>query len=137
MSLPYGLIEVGDHFKGRGKCSTFGDAADVQSGQDNGIGFTGFSTIHNPLSPYVALPKPIWHSLRLKGYERVTIQFGSKRVRGFLADKGPKERLARIVDCSPEILRLLGAKTDDQVTVYIKPGEIVPTSERYTPARLE
>jgi hypothetical protein len=40
MFLPYGLIEVGDHYKGQGKCSTFGDAADVQSGQDNGIGCT-------------------------------------------------------------------------------------------------
>lgn len=31
MSLPYGLIEVGHHYKGRGKCSTFGDPGDVQS----------------------------------------------------------------------------------------------------------
>ena len=134
--MVYGLMEVGDHFKGRGKCSTFGDAADVQSGQDNGIGCTGFSTVQNPLSPYVALPIPIWHALKLKGFERVTIQFGSGRVRGFLADKGPNVGLARIVDCSPEILRLLGAKTDDQVTVYIKPSEIVPASERYMSARL-
>ena len=136
MFLPYGLVEVGDHYKGHGKCSTFGDAADVQSGQDNGIGCTGFSTVHNPLSPYIALPIPIWHALKLKGFERVTVQFGVRRVRGFLADKGPNMGLGRIVDCSPQVLRLLGAKTDDQVTVYIKPSEIVGTSERYMPARL-
>ena len=136
MSLPYGLIEVGDHFKGHGRCSTFGDAADVQSGQDNGIGCTGFSTVDNPLSPYIALPIPIWHALKLKGFERVTIQFGSQKVRGFLADKGPDAGLTRIVDCSPEILRLLGAKTDDQVTVCIRPGEIVPMSDRHMPASL-
>jgi hypothetical protein len=136
MSLPYGLIKVGDHYKGHGKCSTFGDLADVRSGQDNAIGCTGFSTVDNPLSPYIALPIPVWHALKLKGFERVTVQFGGKQVRGFLADKGPSVGLARIVDCSPEVLRLLGARTDDQVTVYIKPGEVVPTSERYIAARL-
>ena len=136
MSLPYGLTKVGDHYKGHGKCSTFGDLADVLSGQDNGVGSTLFRTVDNPKSPYIALPKPIWHALKLKGFERVTVQFGSKQVRGFLADKGPNEGLERIVDCSPEVLRLLGAHTDDRVTVYVKPGEIVPISERYLPARL-
>lgn len=136
MHLPYDFLKVGDHYKGHGTCSTFGDPADVRSGQDNGIGWTGFSTFHNPLSPYVALPKPVWHALKLKGFERVTVQFHNRQVRGFLADKGPKESLGRIIDCSPEILRLLGANTDDVVTVYIKPSEIVPPSERYRPAQL-
>lgn len=136
MSLPYGFMKVDDHYKGHGKCSTFGDAADVRSGQDNGVGCTGFSTVANPLSPYFALPIPIWHTLKLKGFERVTVQFRGRQVRGFLADKGPNEGLTRIVDCSPEVLRLLGAKTDDQVTVYVKPAEIVPRSERYMPARV-
>jgi len=136
MSLPYGLMKVGDHYEGHGKCSTFGDAADVGSGQDNGIGCTGFMTVHYPLSPYIALPTPIWHALELKGFERVTVQFRGRQVRGFLADKGPNPGLARIVDCSPEVLRLLGAKIDDLVTVYIKPSEIVPTPERYMAARL-
>src|SRR5271166_746321 len=119
MALPYGLVKVADHYKGLGKCSTFGDVADVRSGQDNGIGCTMFRTAENPLSPYIALPKPIWHALSLRGFERVTVQFRGRQVRGFLADKGPNVGLARIVDCSPEILRLLGAKTDDMVTVYI------------------
>ena len=136
MTLPYGLVKVADHYEGVGRCSSFGDLADVQSGQDNGIGSTGFRTVDNPESPYVALPIPIWRALDLKGFERVTVQFMGKQVRGFLADKGPNEGLARIVDCSPEILRLLGAKTDDTVTVYVLPGEIVPTIERYQPARL-
>jgi hypothetical protein len=68
--------------------------------------------------------------------ERVTIQFKGKQVRGFLADKGPRDGVSRIVDCSPEILRLLGAKTDDVVTVCIKPSEIVAVHERLAPARL-
>lgn len=136
VSLPYGFIKVGDHYKAHGRCSTFGDAADVRSGQDNGIGIQGYRTVDNPKSPYISLPFPIWHALKLKGFERVTVQFGGQQVRGFLADHGPNAGLDRIVDCSPEILRLLGAKTDDSVTVYVKPGEIVPTSERYMPARL-
>jgi len=130
------FMKVGDHYKGYGKCSTFGDAADVRSGQDNGTGCTGFMTAANPRSAYTALPIPIWHALKLRGFERVTVEFRGKRVRGFLADKGPSVRLGRIVDCSPEILRLLGAKTDDLVTVYVKPSEIVSSIERYQAARV-
>jgi hypothetical protein len=117
MSLPYDLRKVGDHYKGHGRCSTFGDTADVRSGQDNGIGIQGYRTVDNPLSAYISLPFPIWHALELKGFERVTVQFGGKQVRGFLADHGPAVKLGRIVDCSPEVLRLLGAKTDNFVTV--------------------
>lgn len=72
--------------------------------QDKGLGCTGFSTVHNPLSPYIALPISIRHAVNLKGFERVTIQLEGRRVRGFLADKGPDVRLARIDDCSPVIL---------------------------------
>ena len=134
--LPYGFVKVADYYKGQGKCSTFGDLADVRSGQDNGVGCTGFRTVDHPLSPYVALPIPIWEVLGLRGFEQVTIQFGGKQVRGFLADKGPNEGLLRIVDCSPEILRLLGAKTDDTVTVCVSTTETVPIHERIAPARL-
>lgn len=87
--LPYGFVKVADYYKLQGRCSTFGDLADVTSGQDNGVGSTGFRTVDHPLSPYVALPIPIWHALKLKGFERVTIQFRGKQVRGFLADKAP------------------------------------------------
>jgi hypothetical protein len=100
MSLPYGLVRVLDHYKGHGRCSTFGDVADVESGGDNGIGIDGYRTVDNPLSPYMALPKPIWRVLNLRGWERVTVEFKGKRVRGFLADHGPSEYTGRIVDCA-------------------------------------
>lgn len=134
--LPYGLLKISDYYQGQGKCSTFGDLADVKSGQDNGVGSTGFRTVDHPESPYMSLPIPIWHALNLKGFERVIVQFNGKQVSGFLADKGPNEGLARIVDCSPEVLRLLGAKTDDVVTVSIHPTETVPANERTAPATL-
>jgi hypothetical protein len=134
--LPYGFVKVADYYQGQGRCSTFGDLADVRSGQDNGVGCTGFRTVDHPSSPYVALPIPIWDALGLKGFERVTIQFRGKQVRGFLADKGPNEGLSRIVDCSPEILRLLGAKTDDIVRVCVRTTETVLMHERIAPARL-
>jgi hypothetical protein len=134
--LPYGLVKVADYYKGEGKCSTFGDAADVESGQDNGVGSTGFRTVDHPTSAYMSLPIPIWNALNLRGFERVTVQFNGKQVRGFLADKGPSERLSRIVDCSPEVLRLLGANTDDVVTVIIRPTETVPAQERIAAAKL-
>jgi hypothetical protein len=129
-------LKVADYYKAQGRCSTFGDLADVKSGQDNGVGCTGFRTVDYPKSPYMSLPIPVWHALKLKGFERVTIQFHGKQVRGFLADKGPNEGLLRIVDCSPEVLRLLGAKTDDLVTVCIRPTETVPAHDRTAPARL-
>jgi len=134
--LPYGLVRVLDHYKGHGRCSTFGDLADVKSGQDNGVGSTGFRTVDYPRSAYTALPIPIWHALKLKGFERVTVQFNGRQVRGFLADRGPSVHTGRIVDCSPEILRLLGANTDEVVTIYIKPTEIVNHNEKTSPARL-
>ena len=84
----------------------------------------------------MSLPIPLWQAFNLKGFERVTVQFRGKQVRGFLADKGPNEGLLRIVDCSPEVLRLLGAKTDDVVTACVRPTETVPAHERTTPARL-
>jgi hypothetical protein len=135
-ALPYGLVKVGDHYKAHGKCSTFGDLADVQNGQDNGIGATGYRTVDYPKSAYVSLPIPIWHALKLKGFERVTVQFKGRQVRGFLADKGPSVYTGRLVDCCPEILRLLGARTDDIVTVYVKPGEKVEHNEKISPAKL-
>ena len=134
--LPYGFVKVADYYKAQGKCSTFGDLADVQSGQDNGVGSTGFRTVDNPKSPYMSLPIPVWNALKLKGFERVTVQFAGRQVRGFLADKGPNVGLSRVVDCSPEVLRLLGAKTDDFVTVCVRPSEIVPAHERTALARL-
>src|SRR5258707_14000140 len=95
MSL-YGFIKVDDYYKGDGVCSTFGDAKDVESKQDNGIGIHGYRTVDNALSPYMSLPIKVWSKLKLKGFERVTVEYRGRQVRGFLADHGPSEWTHRI-----------------------------------------
>jgi len=124
MEFAYGTWQA----SGRG--STFGGPNDPG---DNGIGASGFPDKDYPHSAYVALPEAVCRAYGFPWYCRVTVEFQSRQIRGFLADFGPAGFTGRIVDMSPAIMQALGADTDDVFKIYVDPRYICGHEERIAP----
>jgi len=125
MPLPV-LTNNGGVLTGSGRCSEFG----VDDPEDNGVGAWGYPTGDNPLAPFCSLPIPYVSQYKLMPGQKVTVEYKGRQVECFLADKGPSERLGRIIDLCPSVLKRLNCQTDSIVKIFVPLGTIVPPEKR-------